>query len=414
MNVVIPKVLKTCKIMLPSKKADIAKWPVIACDQFTSQRSYWESLADQIGDAPSTLKLILPEVYLEDTDVSGRIDEIHKNMHAFLEQGLMEELPEGAVITERTTVYGRKRTGLIIAADLEAYSYTDTKNAAILPTEATVPERIPPRLEVRRGAVLELPHVMLLVDDKDNRFMQTIKTLQKREVYDTKLLKEGGHVRGWFIEKDFIAPLLEDFLRGLANEHDGIVAAVGDGNHSLATAKALWEEKKNSGVKDGHPARYSLVEVVSIHDPGLAFEPIHRLVFDCNADTTMDMLSDVTADSQVLNTKLTDNMQIQQDEIIISDGKKTYKVKLNQDRLAVEQVQYELDKHNNIKMDYTHGYLHTMELTETGKNTAIFLPAIPREEVFATIQKRKVFPRKSFSLGEAEEKRYYLEARRIE
>lgn len=414
MSVVAKDVFKACRILIPSAKVDIKKWPVIACDQFTSQRDYWDSLAKEIGDAPSTLSLILPEVYLEDKDVDTRIAAVNENMRRFLDEGLFEELEEGAVLTERLTSYSRRRVGLVLAVDLEAYSFTNKDNASVLPTEATVPERIPPRLRVRRGAQLELPHVMLLVNDRDNAFMRGLFDIAGRELYDTELLKNGGRIRGWFIEKDRLEARLSGFLEALAREHDGIVAAVGDGNHSLATAKALWEEKKKAGAPDNHPARYSLVELVSIHDEGLAFEPIHRLVFDADAKAVLDLLDDIIAKKTEIDVDQIKKAELKGNRIIISDGKTACEAELRGDSLAVELVQSCLDAHEDFKLDYTHGLSHTLDLTYGGQNTAIFLPPIAREAVFSTIRERKVFPRKSFSLGEAEEKRYYLEARRID
>ncbi|AEJ61024.1 Uncharacterized conserved protein UCP033563 [Spirochaeta thermophila DSM 6578] len=399
-------------ILLPDEGVDLHRWAVIACDQFTSQPEYWREVERIVGEAPSTLHLVLPEVHLDEPDLEARIARIHHTMRTYLDSRLLRPLPPGAVLTRRTTRYGRTRTGLLLAVDLEAYSYQDPASVSIIPTEATVPERIPPRLRIRRGAPLELPHTLLLVDDRHAPLIAPLAP--HHTLYHTPLMLGGGTVAGVFIPEEDILPHLERTLPLLAAQ--GIIAAVGDGNHSLATAKALWEEHLRAGAPPTHPARYSLVEVVSIHDPGLAIEPIHRILFDTPLSALLDHLTPhATSHRPAPPDDIPTLLATHPSSAILYDGTSAHHLLLPPGTLPVETLQPLLDtflsQHPGTRIDYTHGLAHTMDLAPRG--TAILLPPIPREAIFEALSRRTVLPRKSFSLGEPEEKRYYLEARCI-
>ncbi|WP_257719901.1 DUF1015 domain-containing protein [Spirochaeta thermophila] len=399
-------------ILLPREDIDLHRWAVIACDQFTSQPEYWREVERIVGEAPSTLHLILPEVHLDEPDLEARIARIHHTMRTYLDSRLLRPLPPGAVLTRRTTPYGRTRTGLLLSVDLEAYSYQDPASASIIPTEATVPERIPPRLRIRRGAPLELPHTLLLVDDRRAPLIAPLTP--RRTLYHTPLMLGGGTVTGAFIPEEEILPHLERTLPLLAEQ--GIIAAVGDGNHSLATAKTLWEEHLRAGAPPTHPARYSLVEVVSIHDPGLAIEPIHRILFAAPLPALLDHLAPhATTHRPISPDDIPTLLHTHPSSAVLFDGTRAHHLLLPTPTLPVETLQPLLDTflegHPGVHIDYTHGLTHTMDLAPQG--TAILLPPIPRETIFEALSRRTVLPRKSFSLGEPEEKRYYLEARCI-
>ena len=288
------KTVKVENILLPKDGVDFEKWAVVACDQFTSQPEYWEKLAAYVGNAPSTLNLIFPEVYLSDNR-ENRIKKINENMYKYLDENVFKEIKDSFVLVERDTPYEKGRLGLMMAVDLEEYDYTPFAPVAIRATEGTVLERIPPRVEIRRHAPLELPHIMLLIDDREHTVIEPLyENREKLELlYDTNLNMNGGHVRGWRVPDT--AAVLEKLYALTSDEVQlknygkvtNFLFAVGDGNHSLATAKAHWNEVKvglSDKDKETHPARYALVEVENLMSPALKFEPIHRVVFGANND----------------------------------------------------------------------------------------------------------------------------------
>src|SRR5574344_125400 len=288
------------EILLPSH-LDVSSWSVIACDQHTQDRSYWKNVSDCTKGKPSTLSLILPEVYLNDDDKKERIANIHNAMKSYLAEGVFSPAKKECMYIERTTAYGRVRRGLMISIDLDSYDWRPGSKALIRATEATVKERIPPRMEIRRGAPIESPHIMLLANDPDDSLVGGTGALVKKEhaapFYDGDLMLQSGHISGWEVKSSDALASVEKAIEKLAKsgtEKDGSVFlfAVGDGNHSLATAKAVWEEfkaeQKAKGVSDkeleNHPAKYALVEIVNIYDSGLTFEPIHRVIFNAEPD----------------------------------------------------------------------------------------------------------------------------------
>ena len=287
---------KTARMLFPKAGTDLARWSVIACDQYTSEPEYWEKAEELVGDAPSTLRLTLPEVYLEDADVEDKIAAIHAAMKEYEEQGILEELPAGMMLVSRDTGGACDRKGIVMAFDLEAYDYKAGSDSPIRPTEKTVESRIPPRLKVRKGAPMELPHIMLLIDDPERTVIEPLfkKTAELEEKYDVELMQNGGHLKGWFIPEGELTDQIEDALErlsdrevfnakyGLTKDLPLLPFATGDGNHSMATAKAYWEEVKKTLTpeeQENHPARYVLAEVVNIHDESLIIEAIYRVLF---------------------------------------------------------------------------------------------------------------------------------------
>ena len=281
------------EILLP-KHINLASWSVIACDQYTQDRDYWKNAAEAAGDNPSTLNLIFPEVYLSDDNREERIAAIKKTMRQYLDRGVFAAGKRGFIYIERTTAYGRTRKGLVLAVDLEKYEWKPFSKALIRATEATVPERIPPRMKIRMGAPLELPHIMLLADDEADALVGKTGALAKKQapLYDGDLQQQSGHITGWLVDSDEAYAQVDEALaviakKGTAADGSTFLFAVGDGNHSLATAKAVWEEHKKTLLSQGateaslaeSPVRYALVEVVNIYDAGLTFEPIHRVLF---------------------------------------------------------------------------------------------------------------------------------------
>lgn len=389
------------QILLPKESADMTKWAVIACDQHTSDAAYWEELEKFVGDAPSTLRLTLPEIYLS-SDCSERIDKISRAMSDYMQKGIFRKLGKGFVLVERSTPYSPVRFGIVIAVDLERYSFDVKEKAQIKATEATIVERIPPRLKIRERASLEFPHVMLLYDDKRDAVFGSLKarrdTLEK--LYDFELNMGGGHVKGYFV------PDTEEIVRSFAQlaDPDGTVFMVGDGNHSLATAKAAWDKIKaglSEEEKTCHPARFALTEAVNIYDEGIRFEAIHRVV------------------KGVDPVKFAEGFFPDADgEAFLVVGGKKKRFPLGEDAAAAVKKTdaYISDyiKKFGGEADYIHGEDEIARITSADKNSVgILLPKMDKSELFATVKKHGCLPRKTFSMGESAEKRYYIEGKEI-
>lgn len=370
-------------IILPKDGVDLEKWAVLACDQFTSEKEYWERVDSFVGNDPSTLRLIFPEVFLEDNK-EERIININNEMRGYLDKGILEEKFEGFVYVERTIKNGKIRKGLVVALDLEKYDYHKGAKTLIRATEKTVEERIPPRVMIRENASIELPHIMVLLDDIGN----TVINKDGEKIYDFDLMMDGGHIRGYKINDERSIQLIADSLERLVTK-DGFLYAMGDGNHSLATAKVCYEKNPND------LNRYALVELVNIHDEALEFEAIHRVVFDAPED----LLDKINGDGDEI-------------EIVRNGEKEKVKIKNMGSNLAVGNLQIILDSIPNLKIDYVHGEESVKKLAME-KNIGFILPVMGKDELFPTVAKDGALPRKTFSMGEAEEKRYYLEARRI-
>lgn len=394
------KVIQSAKILLPREDVDLNKWAVVACDQFTSEPEYWDEVAAYVGDSPSTLRIILPEVYLESSDKEARIEKINTTMKDYLDSGILREGFEGLMLVERET--RKKRRGLVVTLDLENYEYTKGSKTLIRATEGTVESRIPPRLEIRKNALVELPHIMVLIDDPNKTVIEPLFEENLEKVYGFELMMGGGHIKGWKIDDQNLIEKINQNLEKLISS-DGFLFAMGDGNHSLATAKAHWNNVKNNlseEEKINHPARFALVELVNVHDEGLEFEPIHRVIFEVESDKLENFL---TGEGKEVK--------------MVSNGEeKIIRLKEVGSNLVVGDLQKLLDEflqqNPEVKIDYVHGEEAVKKLA-VGNNVGFILEGMKKEELFPTVEKDGALPRKTFSMGEAEEKRYYLESRKI-
>ncbi|MGD9963847.1 MAG: DUF1015 domain-containing protein [Candidatus Izemoplasmatales bacterium] len=390
----------TPKILLPIDSINKEKWAVIACDQFTSEPEYWDKLKVYVDNVPSTFHLILPEAYLDD-EIKHKIDRVNYNMDLYLKNMMFEE-HESFILVDRQTPYVERRLGLVIAIDLDDYEYEPGKKGKIAATEKTVPERIPPRVRIREQAPIELPHVLVLVDDQGQDIIKNLYNNRKnfKKLYDFKLNMNGGYIKGYEIKNT--KPIIEA-IESLPNDLNLIV---GDGNHSLASAKVCWENiKKNldDEAAKTHPARYALVELISLYDEGLTFEPIHRVLF--NVD--MSIL-------QMLENKLSGEGKL---EVFFNN--QVYNLSVPENPfLAIKQIQELLDQYLErnkfVEIDFVHGIDSLKKIVKNNHDClGITMPALERDKLLQYIRENGVLPRKSFSLGEAEEKRYYLEGKKI-
>ncbi len=396
------------EILLPKFRSDegkMEKYAVIACDQFTSEPHYWEKARDIIGGDPSTLDLILPEVYLDKAD--SMIGTIHEKMEEYEKAYLTDEV-RGMIYCERTLPSnGRVRHGIIGMIDLNDFEYTKGSSAPIRSSEATVVERIPPRVKVRRGALLELPHVMVFYDDETDGLMNELRDKKNGfvKLYDFNLMQGSGNIKGYGLDRDTIS-FVQRYLRENCVK-DGLAFTVGDGNHSLASAKAYFEEMKAKYGKKAYdmPCRYALVEIVNIHDEAIEFEPIYRLIKNKTVD---DLINELSAKLDV-RYEPTDKC-FKYD--IISDGKaKTVYVNEPKTTLPVAELQAFLDA-GDYKIDYIHG-LDSINALSVGGNIGIIFEGMKKSELFPAVIYDGALPRKTFSMGEAKDKRFYLEARKI-
>ena len=488
------------EILLPAAGTDLTKWAVIACDQYTSQPEYWEGVRNEVGASPSTLNLIFPEIYLKDEGVDERIARINRTMEQYLEQGILESRGSGFVLVERSTPHTPSRRGLILALDLECYDYRPGATTLIRATEGTVLERIPPRVKIRENALIELPHIMVLIDDPEKTVIEKLHgnaaAGRYRKLYDFELMQGGGHVRGWMVSDEesmgMVAQALEALLaRDSSSEElsgdgtrpanttdaadttgrrscSGLLFAVGDGNHSLASAKAHWENVKAGLLKSAtaplkaastavpgsaqvtdtdpvrcadavpeHPARYALVEIVNVHDDGIVFEPIHRVLFNIDPATITGKLKDacrgqLRADFRLYGSK----EELEREKAVLDEATKDHSkarvhmipfilegrygimsVENPASNIEVGTLQGILDEllksEPSIEIDYIHGDDVVTELGSKPGSMGFYLPAMDKHGLFPAIKHDGVLPRKTFSMGEAEEKRYYLECRRI-
>ena len=414
--------LKRANILLP-KDVDMTKWSVVACDQYTSEPEYWKDVEKEVGSSPSTLNLILPELYLEDTDVEDRIKKINKTMEEYLDESIFNEYKDTMIYLERTQKDGKVREGLMAMVDLEDYSYEKGSQTLIRATEKTVIERIPPRLKVRENASLELPHIMILIDDEKKNIIESLKDKVTTEdvVYDFDLMENGGHIKGYKLSDEVINGI-ESGLESLMDKdyfekkynvkNKGVLLfAMGDGNHSLATAKANYENLKKTMSEEeylNNPARYALVEVVNLHSPALEFEPIHRVIFNTDVNNLVEELHkyyDINEDGDG-----------EYFELVTKDFDKRLYISNPKSNIAVGSIQMFLDdylKDHSGKLDYIHGDETTRSMGSEEGNVGILFEAMPKEELFRTVILDGALPRKTFSMGHSYDKRYYLEARKI-
>ncbi len=413
---------KRGNILLP-KNTDMTKWSVVACDQYTSEPEYWNDVEKIVGDAPSTLKLTLPEIYLEDENVSERIAKINSNMKALLDEDFFNEYKDSMIYLERTQSDGKIREGLIGVVDLEAYSYEKGAETPIRATEKTVIERIPPRVKIRENAPLELPHIMILIDDDKKQIIENLKNKVSEDdiVYDFDLMKNGGHVKGYLLNEETMDEV-DKGLKELAdkevfakkydvNNKEVLLFAMGDGNHSLATAKACYEKLKETMSEEeylNNPARYALVELVNLHSPALEFEAINRVIFNTNPEKLLNSLKEYYQINKDGNG--------QEIEVITNDVDEKWYIENPKSNIAVGSIQIFLDeylKNNEGKIDYIHGEETTKNLAKQSGNVGFIFEAMPKNELFKTVILDGSLPRKTFSMGHSYDKRYYLESRKI-
>ncbi len=402
------KIVFAPHILLPKQGTDMRAYSVIACDQFTSQIEYWNDLRDMVGNKLSTFHMIYPEAYLKNTNQEQYIKTINQNISDYLDKNLLVDMGECFVLVERTTDYGVRRLGLVISIDLEEYSYKRGVSCSIKASEATIEDRIFPRLKIRKDAPIELPHTLVLFDDPEKSIIEPLyaKRNELKCVYDFDLNQNGGHIRGYLV-KD-VEPIIKQFHNLYKKNNDGLMFIVGDGNHSLATAKAHWEEiKKNLSNEqlEKHPARYALVEANNIFDEGINFEPIHRLLFNCGSDFIegLKKLCKGTSDVSYAYTSKTGKIALKTPK----NAAKTYQ---NIQKYIDEYIA----KHPETKVDYIHDESSLIDVANKNENSvAIVMPALGKNDIFEFISEDMVLPRKSFSMGHASEKRYYLEAKRI-
>lgn len=439
--------IMTDDILLPVAGTDMTKWAVVACDQYTSEPEYWQRIEARVGTAPSTLRLIFPEVWLDredDSQKQQRITAINHTMADYLSRGLL--CPHrGPLLTERTTRHGQRRLGLMLSLDLERYDFSVGSQSPIRATEGTIVDRLPPRVRIRENAGLELPHIMILIDDPDRAVIEPLHTACAnasgagiRQVYDFPLMEESGHLRGWTVSNDALLTGMATALARLADPEafarryrtDGTAGvlqfAVGDGNHSLATAKTCWNrirEGLSDAARENHPARYALIELVNVHDDGLVFEPIHRVLFNVDHDAFVRDFTAWHAENGIrtrIEPARNDGAapHAEQSAVMVSAAGRERLVWENpKQQLAVGSLQAFLDMWLKANPDAAIDYVHGDDVTERHGcgpgNLGLLLPVMKKEELFPTVIRDGALPRKTFSMGEAHEKRFYLECRKI-
>jgi len=446
------------EILLP-QKPDLRQWAVIACDQFTQDLAYWKKAQEAAAGSPSTLNLIFPEVFLTGDDADKirsdenrmqRIGDIHRSMRHYLDSGVFAAPRRGFVYLERDTPFNRGRRGLVAAVDLEQYSWAPDARPLIRPTEGTVAERLPPRMDIRRSAPLETPHILLLIDDDTDSLLRELGERAKKTApaYQGELMLNSGAISGWFLDTEddwaFLATGLEELAcRALTrysvdasaapNEQPGsatqpFLFAVGDGNHSLATAKGIWEECRGTPS----PYRYALVEIENIYDPAIQFEPIHRVMFGIDFDGLLKLLAALPDFSSRIVSGREELVRLTAEPVNgsrcgnrfgIVSGSRYAVVETSAGGIATASLQPLLDRalnNSGFSIDYIHGEDEVFRLAcgagklATGKPVVgILLPPVQKAGFFETVARGGPLPRKSFSMGEAEEKRFYLECRKL-
>jgi hypothetical protein len=399
------------EILLPKEGTDLYKWAVIACDQFTQDRNYWEKVKETVGSSPSCLNMIFPEAYLEDGGEEGknrRIRDIRNCMASYAKEGLFTPT-RCCVYVERSTNHHPKRSGLVLLFDLEQYDWDPESRLLIRSTEGTLQERLPPRMAIRRGAPLELPHILLLINDEGDSLIPSLGKIARERppMYETPLMMNSGAVRGWALDTEQAWAVLADGLESLAEKPPGskespFLIAVGDGNHSLATAKAVWEEYKKAHAGEAglenHPARWALAELENLYDPGLSFEPIHRIIFNAGQKELLDALSSL------------------KDIRSLSEAPGIIRIEGLSPDIVTVSLQPLLDnfvKEKGCAIDYIHGEDELLRLASSRRAVGLILPPVRKDGLFKTVAQTGPLPRKSFSMGEAEEKRFYLECRKL-
>ncbi len=434
------------EILFPKDGTEMTKWAVVACDQYTSQPEYWGKAGDIVEDAPSTLNLILPEVYLETPREEALVFEINVTMNRYLDENILVKQKPGFVLVDRKTAIVPSRKGLVVGLDLEQYDFHEGSETLIRATEGTIVDRLPPRIKVRKDAPIELPHIMVLIDDPEKTVIEPLFDMDLEKIYDFELMMESGHLRGFRVDDENILNSISENLSRLADpeafsqkykvkDKAVLLYAMGDGNHSFATAKAIWEElkKKEGSGEDvmSHPARYALVELVNLHDEGLEFEPIHRVVFGIDAEDVfkemsafyakhgsellIDSFESVSeAETEALKSRDADFHAI---TFVSPEIAGVLTIKNPKFTLEVATLQsfidFYMEDKKSVKIDYVHAKEVVSDLGAKPGNMGFFLESISKHDLFKTIILDGALPRKTFSMGEADEKRFYLECRKI-
>ena len=417
-------IFRAADILLP-KNVDFSKWSVVACDQYSSEPQYWEKAEEIAKGSPSTLNIIYPEAYLNEPDGDKRIENINRTMEQYLSDGIFKEYTDSLIYVERTQKNGKVRRGIVGAIDLEAYDYSVGSQSLVRATEGTIISRIPPRQRIRKNAPLELPHILMLADDREKEIIEPLSEIKDslEVVYDFELMQGGGHLKGWLLDDDAKKDVLskvekleneEDFYAKYGINGKSVLAiAVGDGNHSLATAKACWEEIKktlSAEQQQNHPARFALAELENLHDDALEFEPIHRVVFGVEPKSVIDAMY-----KYYPQISETDNGG--QKIVIVYQGiEKTVYITDAPLNLAVGTFQKFMDDYlskNSGEIDYIHGEDVVRNLTKSENTIGFVFDAMEKNDLFTTVIEDGALPRKTFSMGEAYDKRFYLEAKRI-
>lgn len=419
MNFQASKIFVPGDIIIPAD-CDMEKWSVIACDQFTSEISYWEEVQKIVGNAPSTLHMILPEAFLGKVNENAERMNIYRSMTEFLQKGKYKEIKNSYIYVKRRLENGLIRRGLIGCLDLEAYSFETKTNSCIRATEGTVMKRLPPRVSIRESAALELPHVMVFVDDPENILLSDDVAGDK--LYDFDLMMRGGHIQGYLV-KDIneIKNRLEklsapaELRRKYGESEAPILFAIGDGNHSLAAAKLCWEDMKKRFGKNmvSETMRYALVEIVNIHDPAVIFEPIHKVLFKTNNGAFLSEFQKTFSDCLSLSE---DGESSKKVEVIAGKEKVSFYFNKMSVRIIIKICEEFISLYSSEyggTIDYIHGSNEAREKASHDNNAGLIMPTIDKTQLFASVMKEGVFPRKSFSIGNGRDKRYYLEARKI-
>ncbi len=398
-------------ILVP-QNISMKKWACVACDQFSSQPEYWDSVSEFVGDSPSTFHLIVPEAYLNQNGIENRVEKIHNKMDQYLDQGIFRTYRRSYVYLERAMADGTIRHGLIGQVDLEEYDYTPGSGSRIRATEGTVKDRIPPRMRLLEHASLEFPHVLLLCDDRKNAIFSAAQSVLGEKLYDFDLMKDGGHITGWLIDGlgvSVVNAAISEYINAVTQilgEKDAMAFAVGDGNHSLASAKACWNKLKQNLTETeqmNHPGRYALVELENIHDSAIEFEPIHRLLTGIPISALRSSLEPFSAAEGYPVV------------IVASGNEETIMLNHNLSPLALSILQPVLDdliREYGGNMDYIHGEDTIRTLAAQEGTIGLILPGIDKNALFKGVMQGGVLPRKTFSMGAAREKRYYLEGKR--
>jgi Protein of unknown function (DUF1015) len=427
------------QVYLPKAGTDLTKWAVIACDQFTSEPEYWHEVEKIVGDAPSTLNLTFPEVHLEKSGEEERIQSIQVTMRKYMDEGILQ--PRDGLIYVERAVGGKIRKGVILCLDLERYDYNKGSSSLIRATEGTIVDRLPPRIKIRQGATMELPHILVLIDDPNHTVIEPLSTAKSKleKIYDFDLMLESGHLTGYAVSTDYenqVVTALRDLAKpetfaakyGIDKDKPVLLFAMGDGNHSLATAKAIWEKVKPQVGMD-HPSRFALVEIENVHDDGLEFEPIHRVLFGLKKDLFVELKKTFGENFSYTEVECADEMVKRVDSaggekqaIGLVGGATSEKFGVIEiahasSHLAVGTIQSFLDAFlkdgGAEKIDYVHGEDVVERLALQAGNAGFYLAGMHKSELFKTVILDGALPRKTFSMGEAREKRFYMEARKI-